>query len=187
MVSGWIPTFDYFWWLWRSGIIQEPQFSLSGSIYLMPTFSSSISQKNEPYPITTTLVFVEHVWTWQNSTFHVFHVFFVWILRCPAWRKATRHTLNRAQLTANKGRARTLLQRTTTEIVTWWLWAFLSNLISSNLCHLCRRRTLSSQDVSSIFYWYLCRLKYLRFFWEICMAMCKPSLAFCTLNLSLVQ
>ena len=30
-------------------------------------------------------------------------------LRHPAWRKATRHTLNKAQLTANKGRARDLI------------------------------------------------------------------------------
>ena len=37
------------------------------------------------------------------------------ILRHPAWRKATRHTLNKAQLTANKGNARTLLQGTTKE------------------------------------------------------------------------
>ena len=54
--------------------------------------------------------------------FPFLHVFFVRILRHPAWRKATRHTLNKAQLTANKGRARTLLQGTTITLVSLVSW-----------------------------------------------------------------
>ena len=54
--------------------------------------------------------------------FPFLHVFFIWILRHPAWRKATRHTLNKAQLTANRGRARTLLQGTTNGEIVTWLW-----------------------------------------------------------------
>ena len=49
----------------------------------------------------------------------------------------------------------------------------------SHLCHLCHGRTLWSQDVSRIFYFFgdfICLYT--------CMAMCKPSLTFCTLNLS---
>ena len=48
----------------------------------------------------------------------------------------------------------------------------------SHLCHLCHGRTLWSQDVSSIFYFLG------GFYLYICMAMCKPSLTFRTLNLS---
>ena len=73
------------------------------------------AKKLSNYP-NTTFCLLKHGKTLRFFPF--LHVFFVRILRHPAWRKATRHTLNKAQLTANKGRARTLLQGTTITCVT---------------------------------------------------------------------
>ena len=112
------------------------------------------AKKLSNYP-TTTFCLLKHGKTLRFFPF--LHVFFVRILRHPAWRKATRHTLNKAQLTANKGRARTLLQGTTITCVT------------------CHGRTLWSQDVSGIWF-------FLGFYLCICMAMCKPSLTFFKLH-----
>ena len=95
--------------------------------------------------------------------FPFLHVFFIWILRHPAWRKATRHTLNKAQLTANKGRARTLLQGTTITCVT------------------CHGRTLWSQDVSGIWFFFL---DFICVYAWLCANPLWLSLS-CTLNLSI--
>ena len=77
------------------------------------------AKKLSNYP-TTTFCLLKHGKTLRFFPF--LHVFFVRILRHPAWRKATRHTLNKAQLTANKGRARTLLQGTTITLVSLVSW-----------------------------------------------------------------
>ena len=77
------------------------------------------AKKLSNYP-TTTFCLLKHGKTLRFFPF--LHVFFVRILRHPAWRKATRHTLNKAQLTANKGKARTLLQGTTITLVSLVSW-----------------------------------------------------------------
>ena len=92
------------------------------------------AKKLSNYP-TTTFCLLKHGKTLRFFPF--LHVFFVRILRHPAWRKATRHTLNKAQLTANKGRARTLLQGTTITCVT---------CVMGELCGL------KMSQVSSIFW-----------------------------------
>ena len=92
------------------------------------------AKKLNNYP-NTTFCLLKHGKT--LCFFPFLHVFFVRILRHPAWRKATRHTLNKAQLTANKGRARTLLQGTTITCVT---------CVMGELCGL------KMSQVSSIFW-----------------------------------
>ena len=155
----WIHTFDHVWRLQPPWVLYKTQFSLLDSTCLMSTSTSLINKNVKTY--RTTAFFLP-----KHGKTILFFISSCFLLHSepsgiqPGGRPhATRWT-------------RPSWRRTKAEPGPCYREP------PSHLCHLCHGRTLWSQDVSSIFYFLE------GFYLYICMAMCKPSLTFRTLNLS---